>query len=272
MSDILSVDDYMASKRQMFTHSRSAAFTTIANASYVGRALAGFPSSGANLTLAVTANGAVPDQTLTGVPPIEAFDAGGTGYITMVQYTSNVACQLMLVDRLYHVGSFSLTNATTAIASAPSYAARLPLYGGLANYRGLRIFAEISTVVQNTAVSVSANYVDIDNVTARTTTATSVQNFTVNRVIELTQPSGSQGVHHITDFVCTAAATGAVNLFVARPLWVGRVAGPNSGSRDGMNECGRPQVFQSSCLDLIVTPDSTAFGTPVVRFEVASSV
>lgn len=272
MSDILSVDDYMAAKRQLFTHSRSGALTTIANASYTGRALAGFPSTAPDLTLAVTANGAVPTQSLAGVPPIEAFAAAATGYITMVRYTSNIACTVALVDRLYHVGSFALTAATTNITAQPSYSARVPLYGGLPNYRGLRIYAEISTAIQNTAVSVSANFLDIDNATSRTTSAISIQNFTVNRVIELTQPSTSQGVAKITDFICTAAATGAVNLFVARPLWFGRIAGANSGGRDGMNECGRPQIFQDSCIDLIVTPDSTSFGQPNVAFEIASSV
>lgn len=272
MPDILSVDDYMASQRQTFTHSRSGSLTTVANSTFVGRTMAGFPTVAANYTLSNSPNGAVPTQSLAGVAPIETFSGvSPIGRLTRVRYTSTVACYVRLIDRLFHIGSITPNGGTTNFTSQPSYSARLPLYGGQPNYRGLRIYAEISTVIQASACNLSATYLDYDNATSRTTPTTNIQSFAVGRVVDLGHATaGASGVARLDSIIFSTTVTGAVNLFVGRTIWGGRIAGPGMGGRDGMNETGRPQIFASSCLDLLVTTDSTSFGNPEVEFEISS--
>jgi len=270
MADINSGDDYLSGQQQVFVHSRSGARTTVANIQYTGRDLAGFPGVASNLTLANTPSGAIPDQTLPGVPPIEAFAGGAIGRLTAVRYTSNVPCYLRLIDRLYHVGSYTPNGTTNSITTPPSYSGRLPLYGGVANYRNLRVYAEVSTVIQNSACNLSAGYTDYDGVTARTTPTTNIQNFAVGRIIDLGHASGALGVFNLTSAIFSTTVTGAVNLFVGRTLWAGRVPGAGGGGIDDMSRTLRPQVWATSCIDLLVQADSTSFGQPEVTLEIVS--
>ena len=148
-------------------------------------------------------------------------------------------------------------------------AARVP--GG--NYTGLRLFLEITTLLATaTALTVTVTYTNQAGTTGRTTGAVTMANYTVDRWVELPLQAGDSGIQKIETVVLggTVATAGAFNVIVARPLWANRVNVTNTGSTDGLDRTGMPQVWATSALVLTTVSDSTSSGIPDLNIEIAN--
>jgi hypothetical protein len=261
-------DLYIAAAKQMLPFMKSGSITTVANTLFSIFSQAGNPGAG---TLAMAANpGTVPDDTVAGYPSLNAFGGGNTGYLTRVAYASSVPCRMYLFDRLWGM-TFVLTTLTTiTVTSPPSYSARVP---GGTDFSGLKIFLEVTTAVSATATTVTVTYTNQAGVTGHTTGATaSLSGFIAGRMLELPLAAGDTGVQKIESIVVggTVATTGVMNVFIARPLWTGRVMIANAGDVHGIDRMGMPQVFATSALFLAVATDGTASGLPELLYEVAN--
>lgn len=268
---ILTADDYIAAARQLYDITKTAEITTVANNEFSTLDVAGMPGAG-SLAVGNTANGLVPDDTVAGYPLITAFGGGATGHLTRVNFACTVACRMRLWDRLFNVGSVSLTSlATTTLASQPSYTGRLP---GGTDYGNLFILIEINAAVSATATTVTVTYKNQAGTTGRSTGATaSLSGFTTRRIIVMPLQAGDTGVQKIETVVVggTVATTGSVNVIVARLLVESmRVPIANAADAYGFDRVGFPQVWDTSALWLTVIPDSTSSGIPSVQFEIAN--
>lgn len=248
---------------------KTGAVATIAALPFSLLDVAGYPGAG-SLSVGNTANGLVPDDSLAGVPTVNAFGGGNTGVLQAVDYGSSVASRLTLYDRLFHVGSISLlSTVTTTLTSQPSYASRLPS----TDYTGLELFLEVNAAVSATATTVSVNYTKEDGTTGRSTGATaSLSGFTTRRLVPLPLAAGDKGIQKIESVTVggTVATTGTVNIVVARRIWSNRVKSANDGNNDGPDVTGMPQVYDTSCLWLVVEADSTSAGIPEVVATIAN--
>ena len=84
--------------------------------------------------------------------------------------------------------------------------------------------------------------------------------------------AGDSGVNSVQSVVVggTAAATGAINVTIVRPLWSSRVPIANFGDIHALDKTGMPIVYADSALMLTTIPDSTAAGIPDLNIEIAN--
>lgn len=264
-------DGYIASAKQLVRLVKTGSRTTVANNFFTVFDMAGNPGAG-SLSVGNTANGLVPTDATTGFPTINAFGGGATGYLTGINFSSNVVCRMHLYDRLFHAGSYATTpTGTTNLSSQPSFSSRVP---GGTDYTGLEIWLEINTQIAASAVTVSITYTNESGTTGRSTGATSsLSGFTAGRLIQMPLQSGDKGVQKIEAVVIggTAAATGNFNVIIARPLITSmRVPVAGGGDILGLDRTGMPVIYADSALWPIVSADSTNSGVPDMLIEVAN--
>lgn len=262
-------DGYVGSAKQIIPFTKTAPTTTIAATRFSVFDKAGNPGAG-TLALTTATTGVCPTDATAGYPSINAFAGGAKGYLSRVAFASSVVGRIEVWDRLFGINVSLLALATTTLASQASYASRVP---NGTDYRGLRIFLEITAAVSATATTVTVTYTNQDGTTGRTTGATaSLSGFTVNRLVELPLQAGDTGVQKIESVVVggTVATTGSVNVIVLRPLWTGRVPLVNGGDIHGLDKTGMPEVFADSALYVTCIPDSTSSGVPDLNIEIAS--
>lgn len=262
---ILSIDDYLSSKRQNLVWYKSASATTVAAVmGFTKFDLAGNPGAG-TLNVGNTANGLVHTSATTGYPLINTFDTGAVGYISRVEFSCPVACVLHLYDRLFVAGAYSF-NSDVSLASQPSYASRVP---NGTDYRGLELWVETVTAFTGTP-SFQINYLDQDGNAGDTGVIAAPTALTIRRCFQLPLAAGDNGVQRIDRVRCTVATAGTFNVQVLRPLWSGRVVMANYGDIHDLLRVGMPQVWATSALYVLSAADSTSSSTPLLRIEIAS--
>ena len=257
---IASLDGYIAAAKQKLLMVKSASKTTVAYCTFTIFDLAGIPSAG-TLSPGNTANGLVPTDAEAGFPAISAL--GAIGYITRVIYTNSVAGNLSIYDKVFHCGAYTF-NADVTLSAQPSYAGRMP--GGI--YANTELWYECVTAI-TTAQSVQVNYLDQDGNAGDTGVVALGIAPTQGRMFRLNLAAGDSGVSQITRVRSTGATAGTFNICVLRSLWSGRVKVANELNVDDLLKTGMPQVFDTSALYLVVDPDSTASGAPLIRIEVS---
>lgn len=267
---INSHDDYLSSFRQMVPHMKTASLTSVAGIWFSGFALAGNPPAG---TLAVgnTLNGIVPTSSSpAGYPGISAFPSGGKGYLTRFGFSSSVACNIQLVDKLFSAGAYAF-NASASLGSQPSFASRVPLDGGGVNpdYRGLEIWLETVTAFTGNQ-SIRIVYTGGDGNSKDTGVIATGVAPTVARIFRVPMVDGT-GVQRIDQIISSVATVGTFNVHVVRPLTPAlRVPVAYYAGLLDILGTGMPEVFATSALDVVVAADSTARGLPTCYAEIAA--
>ena len=262
-------DGYIGAAKQLARICKTQTATTVAAQWHTLLDRAGIPGAG-SLSVGNTANGLVPTQATAGFPTINAFGGGNTGYLTRLNFSNSVACRMHLYDRLFHAGSFALTpTGTTNLASQPSFSSRIP---GGTDYTSTEIWLEVNTAVAASAVTVSITYTNEAGTTGRSTGASaSLSGYITGRLIRMPLQAGDKGVQRIDSVTVggTAAATGNINVIIARPL-VTSMRVPVAGAGDvlGLDRTGMVQVWADSALWLIIAADSTSSGAPDLLMEV----
>lgn len=260
---ITSLDQLIAAPKQLVGYLKTGSRTTIAAMPFSVFDVSGAPSG----TMAVgnTANGIVPTDAVAGYPVINAFAGGATGYLSEVTFGSSVASRIGLYDCLFSAGAYAF-NASTTLASQPSYAGRVPN----ADYNGLEIWFEAATAFTGN-LNLTVTYTNQDGTTGRTTGAFSPGIApTIGRMFLLPLQSGDTGVQKIESVTSTTATVGTFNIHVMRRLWQGRVRSNNDGDAHDFLKTGMPQVYADSAFRFIVYADSTASGTIEVQLEIAN--
>jgi hypothetical protein len=266
---ITSVDDYIASSKQIIPYVKTATTTVVAANRCSSFDKAGNPGAG-TLSAGNTANGVVPTDATAGYPVINAFGGSATGYLSRINFSGSVAGRLEVWDRLFSCGAHATTpTRTITLASVPSFSSRVPN----SDYTGLRIFLEVTTTLASSATTVYVTYTNQAGTTGRTSgTTASLSGFVIGRWVELPLQAGDSGVQSIQTIVVggTAAATGAFNINVMRPLWTGRVPAANFQDIHGLDKTGLPIVYADSALLVCMIPDSTSSGTVDCQLEIAN--
>lgn len=258
---ITTLDGIIAASSQRVSYLKTGARTTVASSAFALFDVSGAPSG----TLAVgnTANGIFPNHTIAGYPTLNTFAGGATGYLNSVEFSSTVASRLLVWDCLFSAGAYAF-NATTTLASQPSYAARVPS----SDYKGLELWFEAVTAFTGNP-KVTVTYTNQGGTTARTTgaIATGIAP-TVGRMIRLPLQAGDTGIQKIESVTCAVSTAGTFNIHVMRKLWTGRVRSNNDGDTHDFTKTGLPIVYDTSALRVAIATDSTASGVSELQIDI----
>lgn len=261
---ILSSADYLAAQRQRAIITKTATRTAVAATPFSVFDVAGVPGAGA-LAGTNTASGIVPTDNDVGYPTLLSFDAGATGNVTRLAFSSNIACRLSLYDRLFVAGAYAY-NANVTLSNQPSFASRLPN----GNFRNTELWVEFVTAsTGNSAITIT--YTNQDGVAGRTTSMT-LPAQTVGRCTQLPFATGDIGIQRIESVTCGTATAGTFNVMILRSLLADgvRVRSNNDGDTFDMSKTGLLPIMDSAALYLMVTPDSTNTGLPSLTMEISS--
>lgn len=256
---ITTLADYIASVKQFINYFKTASRTSVAAIPFSVFDLAGSPGAG-TLAIGNTANGIVPDNTITGYPIINAIN--NLGYIGKIDFGSSVATRLHLYDCLFSAGAY-VFNADTTLTSQPSYAARIPN----SDYKGLELWIEAVTTFTGSQ-TIQINYLDQDGNAGDTgAIATGIAPI-IGRMLRLPLAPGDAGIQQLARVRSSVSTVGTFNVHIMRPLWTGRVIIANYGDTHSFAKTGLKPIYANSALRLIVQPDSTATGLPQVYVEI----
>ena len=259
---ITTLDQLIAAPSQRVGILKTASVVATALMATQNLAAAGNPGPGV-LAGTNTANGLVPTDADAGIPTINSF-GGATGYISKIEFSNTVPCRMSLFDMLFKAGAYAF-NAAVTLASQPSYAGRV--LGGT-DCSNTEIWIEAVTAFTGNQ-TIAVTYTNQAGVTGRTTgaIATGVAPG-IARMLQLPLQAGDTGVQKIESVTSTISTVGTFNVLVLRRLWNGRVRIANDGDIHDFMKTGLPQIFDTSALICIVTPDSTATGLPELVAEV----
>lgn len=265
-------DGYLAASKQIIPYVKTAAVTTVATTRYTVAAAAGNPGAG---TLAGTSapGGALFTDASSGMPTINTFGVGATGYLTRVQYANSVVGRIELWDKIYGYNVTAAQNGTLqtlTLSSVPSATGRYPDGAG----NGTRLFVEVTTTMSATATTYTVTYTNSAGTTGRTSASSgSMSGFVAGRWVELALQAGDSGVRALETIVIGGAtnAAGVVNVIIARPLWTNSVRVANGGGVDGIDRTGMPVVYDTSALVVTTVADSTSSGLPDLNLEIANA-
>lgn len=262
---INTLDNYIASIKQEVQFVKTASRVSIAAAWFSIFDLAGAPGAG-TLAGVSAGTGVVPDDTVAGYPPVNAFGGGAQGYLSRIDFGSSVACRIALFDRLFVAGPEAF-NAAVTLAGPPSYAARVPN----ADYKGLEIWAETVTAATGNQTW-NVGYTNDVGTAGQTTGAVGIAAApTVGRCFQLPLQAGDAGVQSIQTITGGTGSAGTANIMVLRPLWMGRVRVINDGDIHDLIKTGLLQLYDTSALYVLIAADSTATGVPEMQIEVANA-
>jgi hypothetical protein len=271
---IATLDDYIASTKQIITYSKTASRTTVANVWFTVHDQAGNPGGTSAMSAGNTANGVVPNDSTSGFPTVTF--SSGLGYLADVDFGSTVACRLGLFDRVFAVGAFAYNNTgTNTLSSQPSFSGRMPG----SSYAGTQIWLEVTTAfASGNNWKVEVTYTDQSGNAGHTTGQTAAianASLTLGKMLQLPLAAGDSGVQKIETVIVTNGSTvmtaGNFNILVLRPLWTGRINVVNAGDCHGIDRTGMPQVFGDSALQLLVNADSSSSGLMDCAFCIASN-
>lgn len=261
---IASLDSFIASSKQKIAYTKIGQRTTVANGWFSMVDLIGQPGAG-SLAGSNTANGVVIDDTVAGYPAINSYGSGATGILGLIDFANTVPCRLALFDCLFLAGAYAY-NASTTLASQPSYASRLPN----TDYTGLEIWAEQVTAATGNQ-TVSVNYTNQGGTTGKSTGQVGIGAAqTVGRCWQLPLAAGDSGVQKIESVAGAIGTAGTFNIRVLRPLWQARVQIANGGDVHDLLRTGAPQVPATAALYVMICPDSTSTGTPDMNIVLAN--
>ena len=261
---ITTLDGLIAAPKQRVQIAKTASRTSVGGAWFSVFDQAGNPGAG-TLAGANTTTGVVPNDATAGVPILNAFGGGATGYVTGVEFASSVTCRVMLFDLLWKGGAYAF-NASTTGQTPASYSARVP---GGTDFTNTEIWLEqvtAGTLVQN----VNVTYINQAGTAGRSTGTVATAVNIVGRMWQLPLQAGDSGVQGVSGVVGSVASAGTFNILVLRPLWVGRVIVANAGDIHDYLRVGMPAITAEAALGIAVLADSTATGLPEMMVTIAN--
>jgi len=257
---IIGLDGLIASTKRRVTYIKTGSRTSVALIPFSVFDQAGNPGLG---TMAVgnTANGIVPTDAIAGYPILAT--ATGNLHINRIRAKNSVVCDLDLFDCVFSAGAYTFS-ADTTLTAQPSYAGRLPG----TDYNGLELWIEAATAFTGNQ-TVQINYLDQGGAAGDTgAIATGVAPI-LGRMLQLPLAAGDGGIQQIVRVRSSVSTVGTFNVHVMRWLWGCRISVVNELKFDDLLKTGFNQIYDTSALRLVVTPDSTSTGVPSIRAETA---
>lgn len=231
--------------------------------------VAGTPAAGANPPLFSAGSGYANDDTKLGSWTYVNPAAGANDYLAQTEAIGSVAGSLVIYDRLWTCSGFGTVVTTAQNVTTPgTIPARDAL--GAANGAGVEIWGEVYTSPGATAATWTVSYTDAGGTAGRSASYAHPANAeSVGQMFPFSMPN--PGCRAIASFQASATSgtAGDVGVTLLRriakiPLTVANVATVMDWAMTGL-----PEIFDDSCLALMVQCTTTSTGIILGGFKVA---
>lgn len=204
-----------------------------------------------------TTTGVIPDVTTTGAVPFTNPSAGNKTYITKVVAGAGSAGTLIIYDRLWHGGNYSVT--TTANSNTTTAITRGDTTG-----KDCELWLEVSSALgANSTVTVTYNDANNASQSASVTTSATV----LNGMHPFIMPT--YGIRNITNVVAGGSTTGSYNLVIMRRLCELPIISANTLFNFYFGNTGMPIVADSACLAFCYNSSSNGTGIVPIQLTLA---
>lgn len=219
--------------------------------------LGGAPGAGTfDTTLAGVALSSTSAQVLG---QIDFRDPGaGNSYLARFGGTATTAGQLILADRLWHNGGFTITSATAQTVNSAAYPARDN--AGTTNGDGVLLGLEISAAAGAAAPTITVSYTNSSNTAGRTATNAfaTANSPTAGGFFPIGLQAGDIGVRSVQSLTLSVSwVSGTMNLVAYRPLASIPITSAFIPAAVDALTAGFPRLFNGTVPFLIFVPNTT---------------
>jgi hypothetical protein len=218
--------------------------------------LGGFPPAGSFDT---TLNGVTLTSPVTGQLPF-TDPASGNAYLARLQAVSNFPGTLILADRLWHNGGYTITSTSAQNSTTPTWPARD--VAGSTNGDGVLLACEISADTGAGTPTITVGYTNQSGTASRSATnivATESAGTTTNFFYPIGLQAGDTGVQSLQSVTLSASwVSGTMNMVAYREL--ARMEITQIGkqfSADALT-LGMPKMYAGSVPFLIYVPQQSS--------------
>ena len=219
--------------------------------------LAGIPGAGSYDT---TLNGVTLSSTSAQVAGQIDFrnPVSGNTYLARLQSQATIAGTLVLCDRIWHNGGYTITSTSAQNSTTPTWPSRDN--AGATNGDGILLGLEISATTGAGTPTITATYTNQSGTGSRT--ATNIVATVASSVLRTFYPIGLQagvyGVRSVQSLTLSATWTsGTMNLVAYRPIASLELTGANVPNAIDAITSGFPRLFDGSVPFLLFYPSTT---------------
>lgn len=185
--------------------------------------------------------------------------AGGLNtYIARLQAAATVAGTLVLADRLWHNGGFTITSNTSQTVNSAAFPARDNT--GTTNGEGVILGLEISAAAGAAAPTITVGYTNSANTAGRTATNSfpTANSPTAGAFFPIGLQAGDIGVRSVQSLTLSASwVSGTMNLVAYRPIVALELTSSFVPNAVDALTSGFPRLFDGSVPFLIFIPSTT---------------
>lgn len=250
---ITTLDGVIAGMQYPRFFAKAVTGTMVAGRPWSTWALAGSPGAGAFDT---TLNGVALSSPINGQIPF-TNPASGNAYLARLAGTATISGMLLLCDRLWHNGGYTITSTSAQNSTTPAWPARSA--DGTANGDGVLFGAEISATVGAGTPTITAGYTNQAGTATRTATnvLATVAASAAGSFYFIGLQAGDTGARSLQSMTLSATWTsGTMNMVAYRilaALEIGSALVPNA--IDALT-AGMPRMYNDSVPFLLFVPSA----------------
>lgn len=207
-----------------------------------------------------TLNGVVLDSTsgmIAGQIP-HVNPGSGNAHLARLSASATQAGALMLCDRLWHNGGFTITSTGVQSITSPTWPARD--VAGSTNGDGVLLAVEVSAATGAGTPTITVSYTNQAGIAGRTATnvRATVASSAIGAVYEIGLQAGDTGVRSVQSLTLSATWTsGTINLVAFRPLAVLELPVANTTNAIDAVTGGLPRLYDGVVPWLVFSPSTT---------------
>ncbi len=220
--------------------------------------LAGNPGAGSYDT---TLNGVALSSSsaqVNGQIPFTDPTAGLNTYLARLQASATIAGTLLLCDRLWHNGGYTITSTTAQSSTTPAWPARDA--NGVTNGDSVLLGLEISAAAGAAAPTITISYTNSAGTASRSATNSfaTASSPTAGAFYPIGLQSGDTGVRSLQSVtLSTSWLSGTMNMVAYRVLAALELTGGNTPNAIDAITAGFPRIYNGTVPFLIFIPSTT---------------
>ena len=219
--------------------------------------LAGTPGAGSFDT---TLNGVTLTGATAGAIPRDN-PATGNAYLLRASGQALQAGRLIIYDRLWHNGGFTITSTAAQNITSPTWPARCPTSATddtpVTTGWGVQLAVEVSAATGAGTPTITVSYTNQAGTAGRSATNTlaTVATSAIGAWYPIGLQAGDSGVQSVQSLTLSATWTsGTMNLVAVRQI--AEINCANTGQIDWLSG-GAPRIYDNSCLFMVFVPTAT---------------
>lgn len=251
---ITTLDGVIAGMQYPRAFSKAVSATLVAGRLHTYWGLGGNPGAGSYDT---TLNGVTLSAPVNGQVPF-TNPASGNAYLARLAATATQAGVLILADRLWHNGGYTITSTSAQNSTTPTWPARDA--NGSTNGEGVFLALEISGAAGAAAPTITATYTNSAGTGSRTATniMATANSPAVGATYLMGLQSGDLGVRSLQSIQLSVSwASGTMNMVAYRPLAYLEIPGALIPNAIDALTSGMPRLYNDTVPYFMFVPNTT---------------